>query len=331
MGLRQSSGQRVIPRGGGVLRLFKTVACGRHVAILTDLTIPAQLPTVAIDCFGMKTSVTFAHAWAHRKAGATIIPVHCEPLLGGRYRIVFHRQMEFPAAATFQEMTQACWDRFEPVVRANPAPWLWMYKHWRYRPAGRGPGGLSFLRECLPGVRATPRGRGRSAPLGARLNEPRADSTIPIVDKTRAMRSSNGNYAIPFPPLFLPLRPDSFFPDELRNHEDRFDFRKLSGHGVQAEGSFQSGSETLALHSERLRPGRRSPSHGCPGHVGKPGSVTPSGKFTIYNKIKNKRRISQPDAGYPMAYWCEFKPAYGFHEGFVHSTPAHARLHPPAS
>ena len=57
------------------------------------------------------------------------------------------------------------------------------------------------------------------------------------------------------------------------------------------------------------------------GNVGKAGSETPKGNFTIYNKIKNKRRISQPDAGYPMAYWCEFKPAYGFHEGFVHPVP----------
>ncbi len=57
------------------------------------------------------------------------------------------------------------------------------------------------------------------------------------------------------------------------------------------------------------------------GTVGKPGATTPKGKFRITNKIKNKRRISQPDAGYPMAYWCEFKPAYGFHEGFVHPTP----------
>jgi hypothetical protein len=31
-------------------------------------------------------------------------------------------------------MAQACWDQFEQVVRKNPAPWLWMYKHWRYRP-----------------------------------------------------------------------------------------------------------------------------------------------------------------------------------------------------
>ena len=50
-------------------------------------------------------------------------------------------------------------------------------------------------------------------------------------------------------------------------------------------------------------------------------NTTPIGNFRITNKIKNKRRISQPDAGYPMAYWCEIKPAYGFHEGFVHPRP----------
>lgn len=56
-------------------------------------------------------------------------------------------------------------------------------------------------------------------------------------------------------------------------------------------------------------------------NVGKPGAVTPSGDFTIYNKEKKRRRQSEPDRGYPMAYWQEFKPAYGFHEGFVHPYP----------
>lgn len=137
--LRESSGQRVIPREGAVLRLYKTLHRGGRVAILTDLTIPAQLPTVVIDCFGLKTSVTFAHAWAHRRAGATVINVHSEPLPDGRYRIVFHPRIEFPPEASFQEIAQACWDQFEPYVRANPAPWLWMYKHWRYRPLAADP------------------------------------------------------------------------------------------------------------------------------------------------------------------------------------------------
>jgi len=144
VGLRESSGQRVIPREGGVIRLYKTLHRGGRVAILTDLTIPAQLPSVVIDCFGLKTSVTYAHAWAHRRAGATVINVHCEPLPGGRYRVVFHPRIEFPADASFQEMAQACWDRFEPFVRANPSPWLWMYKHWRYRPLAVDPASYPF-------------------------------------------------------------------------------------------------------------------------------------------------------------------------------------------
>jgi L,D-transpeptidase catalytic domain len=56
---------------------------------------------------------------------------------------------------------------------------------------------------------------------------------------------------------------------------------------------------------------------GCVGANG----ATGSGSYRIMEKIKNKRRISQPDAGYPMAYWCAWKPAYGFHEGFVHPRP----------
>jgi len=56
-------------------------------------------------------------------------------------------------------------------------------------------------------------------------------------------------------------------------------------------------------------------------NVGKPGAATPTGDFTIYNKEKRRRRQSEPDRGYPMAYWQEFKSAYGFHEGFVHPYP----------
>jgi lauroyl/myristoyl acyltransferase len=150
VGLRESSGQRVIPREGAVLRLFKTLHRGGRVAILTDLTIPAQLPTVVIDCFGLKTSVTFAHAWAHRRAGASVINVHCEPLPRGRYRVVFHPPIEFPPEASFQEIAQICWNQFEPYVRQNPAPWLWMYKHWRYRPLNEDPALYPFYANLSP-------------------------------------------------------------------------------------------------------------------------------------------------------------------------------------
>jgi hypothetical protein len=75
--------------------------------------------------------------------------------------------------------------------------------------------------------------------------------------------------------------------------------------------------------------------------VGLPSKPTPKGHFTIYSKIEHKRsgsygyrvqgnRVVPADAnanvpgryvGYPMGYWCEFAPAYGFHQGFVHPYP----------
>lgn len=56
--------------------------------------------------------------------------------------------------------------------------------------------------------------------------------------------------------------------------------------------------------------------------VGKAGTPTPHGNFTIYSKQEKRRRVSSPGAGYPMTYWMEFKPAYGLHWGFVKPYPS---------
>jgi len=79
-----------------------------------------------------------------------------------------------------------------------------------------------------------------------------------------------------------------------------------------------------------------------PVSVGAPGSVTPSGNFRFFKKVEKKRAnshgyaykgnsvkktlLSARPAGYsfkgtPMPYWCEFKPNYGFHTGWVKHTP----------
>jgi lipoprotein-anchoring transpeptidase ErfK/SrfK len=59
-----------------------------------------------------------------------------------------------------------------------------------------------------------------------------------------------------------------------------------------------------------------------PCSVGKPGSVTPAGHHRILSKTWNRRRVSQPGAGYPMTYWMSFyQPAYGMHWGFVKPYP----------
>lgn len=134
--LREQSGHRVVEREGAIIRLYKTLRRKGRVALLVDTTLPAHQPTVVIECFGLKTMITVAHAWLQERTGLPIIPVHCEPLPEGRYKIVAHPKVQPPAGATHQEIAQACWDSMEPTIRQDPAPWLWMYKHWRYRPSG---------------------------------------------------------------------------------------------------------------------------------------------------------------------------------------------------
>ncbi|MGA7274050.1 MAG: lysophospholipid acyltransferase family protein [Candidatus Udaeobacter sp.] len=130
--LREQSGHELVPRERGIVRLYKVLRRKGRTALLVDLSVPPTQGAVAIECFGLKTSVTSAHAWLHEQTGAPIIPAHCEPLPDGRYRLVFHPKIEGTAEMTHQQIAQACWNSFEPYARKNPAPWLWMYKHWRY-------------------------------------------------------------------------------------------------------------------------------------------------------------------------------------------------------
>jgi lauroyl/myristoyl acyltransferase len=132
--IREQSGHELIPRERGIVRLYKTLRRKGRTALLVDLTVPPTQGAVAIECFGLKTSVTSAHAWLHKQTGVPIVPAHCEPLPDGRYRLIFHPKIDKTDEMTEQQIAQTCWNSFEPYVRKNPAPWLWMYKHWRYKP-----------------------------------------------------------------------------------------------------------------------------------------------------------------------------------------------------
>ena len=90
---------------------------------------------------------------------------------------------------------------------------------------------------------------------------------------------------------------------------------------------------------------------GTPTCVGKPGYPTPTGHFAVISKQKDKRSSTygywvrgeeaHPGAsnqepsgggwhyvGYPMAFWVEFTPGYGFHEGPIWPYPrSHGCLH----
>jgi len=131
---REVSGHEVIPQRGAIRRLLKNLKNGGHAAFLTDLTIKPSKPATVIECFGRKTCVTAVHAELMKRTGLPVIPGICIPRPDGTYLLRGFKALHFGPEDTEQTIAQACWDVFEPVIRENPAPWIWMYAHWRYLP-----------------------------------------------------------------------------------------------------------------------------------------------------------------------------------------------------
>jgi lauroyl/myristoyl acyltransferase len=144
---REISGHKVISQRGALRQLLKGLKRQGHAAFLTDLTIPPSRAATIIECFGRKTSVTSMHAELMKRTGLPVIPGICIPRDDGSYLLKGFKALKFGPEDNEQTIAQACWNVFEPYIRENPAPWLWMYKHWRYLPKGEEDRYPSYARE----------------------------------------------------------------------------------------------------------------------------------------------------------------------------------------
>ena len=132
---REVSGHSIIPQKSSMIRLLKHVRRGGVAGLLTDLNRhPTEAATV-IDAFGMKMCVTLLQAVLVQRGGARLVPVEGRSEPDGTCRVVFHEPLSLSPDASLQQIAQACWNFFEPAIRAHPGDWMWVYQHWRYKPA----------------------------------------------------------------------------------------------------------------------------------------------------------------------------------------------------
>ncbi|MDZ4404089.1 lysophospholipid acyltransferase family protein [Prosthecobacter sp.] len=134
--LRSHSGQTVIAQESAILKLMKLLKRGGFVGMLVDLNIEPGRTSAAIQCFGLWTSVPTLHVQLTQRLGLAIIPSICLPLPDGRYEVSTLADIHPKPGDDIQGLTQRAWDHFETVIREHPECWMWMYKHWRYRPVG---------------------------------------------------------------------------------------------------------------------------------------------------------------------------------------------------
>jgi KDO2-lipid IV(A) lauroyltransferase len=133
---RGHSGHEVIPSERAMIRLIKVLKRGGNAAFLSDLTVKPGKAATVIECFGLQTCVTLLHAVLVDRIGLPVVSGVAVPRADGTYLMKAFDGPHFEEGASLQEISQACWDVFEQELREFPEPWLWMYKHWRFRPRG---------------------------------------------------------------------------------------------------------------------------------------------------------------------------------------------------
>jgi lauroyl/myristoyl acyltransferase len=134
--LRTCTGQTILTQEMSMLRMLRLVLKGIWVGLLIDLNLPPSQAATVIDTFGMKLCATYLHSVLVQRAGARIIPMTSEPLPDGACRVEIHPPLEIAEGSTAQQIAQTSWDFFEQRIRQKPELWMWMYKHWRYKPRG---------------------------------------------------------------------------------------------------------------------------------------------------------------------------------------------------
>jgi lauroyl/myristoyl acyltransferase len=134
--LRSCTGQEIITQDLSMLRLLRRLNKGEMVGILIDLNLPPSQAATVIDTFGMKMCATYLHAILAQRTGARLVPMTGHPNPDGTCRAIIHPPLEIPEGSTGQEIAQIAWNFLEKLIREKPEMWMWVYKHWRFRPKG---------------------------------------------------------------------------------------------------------------------------------------------------------------------------------------------------
>jgi lauroyl/myristoyl acyltransferase len=132
---REFHGHQIIPQDKAMLKLLRLLRRGGNAAFLPDLTVPPSQAATIIRVFGLKASVTVLGAFLVKRTGVPVLTGLTFPCDDGTYVVKGLPPLHFSPDATALEIAQACWDAVEPGIAARPEHWLWMYKHFRYRPS----------------------------------------------------------------------------------------------------------------------------------------------------------------------------------------------------
>ncbi|MBN2432588.1 MAG: hypothetical protein JXQ27_14020 [Acidobacteria bacterium] len=150
--IRVLTGQQVIPQKGAVRGMIRVLRSGERVAILIDQNVIPRQGGVFLDFFQRPVPVTPVLEALVEKTGATVVPVYSRIMPDGRYLAYGGRPMTPASLAEWNgdwPVTRHCLADLEREILRFPGYWNWMYKRWKYIPAGEDPGRYPYYARFL--------------------------------------------------------------------------------------------------------------------------------------------------------------------------------------
>ncbi len=133
--VRSRSGQYLVRRKGGLVRLLQQLRKGGKVALLLDQNVLPEEGGTFVPFFGLPVPVSRAAEVLAKRVRAPIVVCWCSVDGEGRYHV-----RALPALNTRREngvaggVTARITEQLEHIIRTSPGQWLWMYRRWKCVP-----------------------------------------------------------------------------------------------------------------------------------------------------------------------------------------------------
>ena len=155
-GIRETTGQQVLPKHGVVKALLTRLRDGANIGILLDQNTKPAEGGIFVDFFSLPVPVSAAGASLALRTNAELVFGFCLPQPGGTYHVHIPSRL-MPQLrdgedmkAAIQRLTQEIAKVIEAEIRERPGAWLWMYKRWKYVGPGRQRAQYPFYAKELP-------------------------------------------------------------------------------------------------------------------------------------------------------------------------------------
>lgn len=135
--IRESSGNRLIPKRTAVKEMVKTLKTGGGVAIVIDQNFRDK-GAHFVPFFGSLAATTPVLGAISVRMDIPIVPVFVFPLEAGGYQVRYEPPI-LPRDASGAprspvDITTEATARIEMAIRECPYPWFWMHNRWASRP-----------------------------------------------------------------------------------------------------------------------------------------------------------------------------------------------------